>query len=862
MVLLVAAVGAGWFVGRRPQDRQSSAPNAAQDRRPATSARGAPVGALAEVAAARERAIEAFRVSGQLNRALLKQLEETLKARLEAKHAQGKARSNERKELVKTQLELGTVLRLRGRYSEAIEHLLEAERTALEVGLPLVAIDSAIALARSYVGGSQNYSAAAAALGRAQRTERGEPTPARRYEVASYSAELQATRGEFEGALASAIEALNAARQERDRFYARFDLANILKEFARSCDYRVLVDARSAQDDEDDGDLRGGCRRALEQAEHHYAEAQRLAEHRGWKHLADDVKSFRRGLQVRRLRIAAQAEKEQTARAAFMPDLTGGKVQINTEFAAAAAAWSDLPALLELLKWLEVDVERPDVLGAYLLGGKAELSGQAELAQNYYRLAATQLLNERSTLLDARHRGTVVENRSEYLHDLALRLLAGGDDEHAFTVWETLHAHALTKLQEAYQRPGLDAGERKKLAQLLQAQSSESLLLRRITALALADTQAEDTQRLIAALSDTRAKRQAQLSRLGDATLSHVEARPSPPISLAALREAVKQSGIPVLLYGVIPTGVVVWLVAPSTTQVQLLWLPPKKLEEQVERVATSLWLPTQTFARAEAEALYTTLVAPFNVTTRGSRLLIVPQGELAKIPFEVLVNPTSGRFLMQERAIGYAPNATFAAAMLKRDWVAPSTVNALIDQQFEASTQETTTIAALPGVDLQASAAQQLTKTQLLADLSRSSHAHLSLGGRTVRGERELWVQGENGETLIALDTADTAALDLRRMSLCVLSANEDLMLATDATNEVAGFAWAPLAAGAHNLIIKRWSVSPEHHTRFMEQFYLALSAGHLQPAQAAATTMRAIEATSETAHPYYWASPMLIGY
>ncbi len=59
---------------------------------------------------------------------------------------------------------------------------------------------------------------------------------------------------------------------------------------------------------------------------------------------------------------------------------------------------------------------------------------------------------------------------------------------------------------------------------------------------------------------------------------------------------------------------------------------------------------------------------------------------------------------------------------------------------------------------------------------------------------------------------------------------------------------------------LLSRWRVQATSNATWMGRFYRTLAAGDT-PAQAATVAMRAMLASPETAHPYYWASMQVIG-
>ena len=172
-------------------------------------------------------------------------------------------------------------------------------------------------------------------------------------------------------------------------------------------------------------------------------------------------------------------------------------------------------------------------------------------------------------------------------------------------------------------------------------------------------------------------------------------------MDLAQLSAAVKASGIPVVLYWSTPVNVLVWVFAPDGNEVRAVFLPESALSERAERVVavgTDAAEPEDGAAQ-EARQLYPYLLAPFERWLTGRQFLIVPQGPLVGLLFEMLVDPMSGEFVAQKWAVSYAPNATLAARALRSEPQALSKIHAIWDPNVELLTGEVQKIKEVAGV-------------------------------------------------------------------------------------------------------------------------------------------------------------------
>ena len=204
-------------------------------------------------------------------------------------------------------MQLGTVLRMSNNYQAAITAQTEAAREAEALGLKDLAFDAWIGVARANDNGPADHGAAATAFNRAVDIAGEHPSEKQRADLAGYLAQLEISRGEFEAGIIDALSAIRFANDPKDRFYWELKLADGLEDLAATCDYRPLVDAKSAGDNDD---VYGACRRALASARVAYEKAASTAAALGWSYLVEDAHRDESDLVVRGKLIAMQASDE------------------------------------------------------------------------------------------------------------------------------------------------------------------------------------------------------------------------------------------------------------------------------------------------------------------------------------------------------------------------------------------------------------------------------------------------------------------------------------------------------------------------------------------------------------------------
>lgn len=218
-----------------------------------------------------------------------------------------------------------------------------------------------------------------------------------------------------------------------------------------------------------------------------------------------------------------------------------------------------------------------------------------------------------------------------------------------------------------------------------------------------------------------------------------------------------------------------------------------------------------------------------------SSQVLIVPDGVLQGLPFALLWNEDTGRYLVEDHTIVMSPNASHALWPEARPGQpAPTSVLVVADpatapgrpgfRRLPAARREAHKIAGLfPRsmvlIDEEATAAR-------LLDLL-GSHDVLHFAGHAVESHQTPFLShlllapesGGGGDVLFVKDVSGVvdSGLNLVFLAACHSAGSGD----------VSGFGSAFLAAGAETVIGSLWEVEDEATQRLAEQFYRKLMAG-----------------------------------
>ena len=304
---------------------------------------------------------------------------------------------------------------------------------------------------------------------------------------------------------------------------------------------------------------------------------------------------------------------------------------------------------------------------------------------------------------------------------------------------------------------------------------------------------------------------------------------------------------------------------------------------------------------RAAQHELYEVLVAPAAPLLAGvERLVVVPDGILALIPFEALLTrpatgePAARDYLVSRYAVSYSPSASALAA--RAGGAATGTIVALGDPWFgnpsrpggessgvkatpdpaepdrvaptleplPSSAAEVKVLEALAGRRrIQTLTGRDATRERLLAALPGASVAHIATHGDVNEAEPErsgLWLAAADSGAAQRLEAGDVLGLRLDA-SLVTLSACETGLGRVERGEGVVGLARAFLAGGARSVIVSLWPVNDRSTADLMKRFYGEALAGRRSRAAALAEAKRTLLARDATRSPYYWAPFILIG-
>lgn len=809
---------------------------------------------IEQLVKSREAFINNYRVTGVFDRQAAKAIEN--KARVYSNTYSGTTR-------VRSLYEVATMQRLSGKFNNAIDSYARANEEAKSLRLKDIEFETWLGIARAHAYGSRDHGAARAAFEQAIASAANNATQEQRYKLADYASQIAAGMGDLDSALIEGLEAIRLAQTGADLYYAQLDTADVLQKYAESCDYRKLIDSKS-QTDNDDG--WGACRRAVLGADNYYSAAKTTAEKLGWNHLVRETQGFLDQLRLRLALIEQKASFEKiTGSKSLFNAQDVGDVLVNEQFSAGAQDLSPGSPLRGIIDKVTSQSDERNPRTLYLLGLKADMGGNYKEALGYFDRAVTLLQGERASYLDPRRRGTIIENRPEIVRDLALRLLALGQKDKAFLAFESIRSYGLGQLSAAYKQVNLNAQEKRWLADLIQLDSKYSANLNDLVATTIAGAEHSKSIQRLAELEQLDRNRRALLaSKPFQKTLAALNAVQTNNTTLRAMQEVVGETKVPLILYWVTHTNVIVWVISDTGMDIKTVFLPEVALLDKVNKLQASSLSKDTKFDEQTARELHTYLIKPFAKYLNREQLVVVPHGPLVGLPFEMLIDASTGKFLAEDIGVSYSPNATFAFQALNRPKRTITKTTAIYDRELENSTDEIAKIIDIGGLSVTTESITKMDKARLVKVLSDSENVHVLSHGSHNRSDplqSTIAVNTYNpDQSQRRITAAELLSADWQGKYLVMFSSCEGAYVNNRISNEQQGLSWVLMVGGVENIVVSRWRVKAATNAQWMNAFYRAVAIEKATPSIAAVAAMRAMISSGQR-HPYLWAGPQVFG-
>ena len=397
---------------------------------------------------------------------------------------------------------------------------------------------------------------------------------------------------------------------------------------------------------------------------------------------------------------------------------------------------------------------------------------------------------------------------------------------------------------------------------------------RRLTEAGAPAAQQAEAQAEVDRLQRERERLEADIRRADQGT------GPERILGFQEIQREVVAPGTLLLEYSLGEERSVLWAVAPDSLDVFEL-APRARLEEAARRAHALLSAEDWTLSRPSAEAALTELskLLLTQVADRlaGRRLLIVPDGALAYVPFAALslpAGPDRRTPLIDAHEIVVLPSASTLSALRRRSRspAPPGIVAVLADPIFQPrlpfSREEADAILRLVPADrrfaaLGSAASRQTVLSGILAGYGI---VHFAAHGEIDSEHPAL--------SALALSQVDAKgrpqepflrAYEIRRLrlpaELVVLSACRTALGKEVRGEGLMGLTQSFFQAGARRVVVSLWSVDDRATKELMERFYHHLLAEKRSPAAALRAAQSSLRRTAPFQSPASWAGFVLQG-
>ena len=375
------------------------------------------------------------------------------------------------------------------------------------------------------------------------------------------------------------------------------------------------------------------------------------------------------------------------------------------------------------------------------------------------------------------------------------------------------------------------------------------------------------------------------------------------PVTIEEVKALCPDKNTVILEYSVGDSSSCLWVVTRSAYK--LIRLPDRKaLQEQIEPFRFALSNPDQTnieFITQGGYSLYKQLLEPAEpYLNKKSKLIIIPDGILNYLPFEVLLTDNKGigsgnlfsglSYLIKKYPISYGQSASVLKSLLSEQTESNTSdlgnkklvafgdpvyenINdtsraPLINyKRLEFSGKEVENIASFfkkgnADIYLKNDATEENVKRE--GELKKFNYIHFATHGIIDEAKPDfsslVLTQDNNSEEDGMLQATEIFNLKLNA-DLVVLSACQTGLGKLVRGEGMVGLTRAFMYAGTPTVLVSLWSVSDVSTATLMREFYRNLLKKKLDKTNALRKAQLSMLGSEKFAHPFYWAPFVLIG-
>jgi CHAT domain-containing protein len=312
------------------------------------------------------------------------------------------------------------------------------------------------------------------------------------------------------------------------------------------------------------------------------------------------------------------------------------------------------------------------------------------------------------------------------------------------------------------------------------------------------------------------------------------------PASLTRIRELLP-AGAVFVEYALLPDTLAMWIVSSRGSRPYAVGVRRDSVAQLVDRFTREMSDPDVDTTSARAR-LFDLLVAPFaRELAAGGEIVVVPDRELARIPFAALWNRATGRYVLQDYRVRTLPSAAFLVAA-SRTASPDSRSSALVIGNPKLDAASAAELPPLPGAFREAEQVARLyRRPQLLTGAEASRDRVLELlpkygvfhfaGHAVANGDQPelsyLALGSQHADQVGTLRAAEIGKLRLSNLQIVVLSACSTLNPRRSRMGAIAGLAYSFLRAGAPATVSTLWDVDDAVTTELLVSFHNRFAGG-----------------------------------
>jgi CHAT domain-containing protein len=351
------------------------------------------------------------------------------------------------------------------------------------------------------------------------------------------------------------------------------------------------------------------------------------------------------------------------------------------------------------------------------------------------------------------------------------------------------------------------------------------------------------------------------------------------PLRLGEIQDNLPES-VALLYYVTLPHQLLIWTITKAGHQLTEQAVRREDLSRQISRYRSEV-IDGGAAGASVAATLYDELIRP--VVRRlplNATLVIIADGELQRLPFATLRNPTTARYLIEERTLMWSPSATFFARALPRlrELANHRIDSALLIGNPISSEDPSLALPPLPGAEAEAIASAAFyqrhdvltgyaaTKQKFVE--SAAGYELVHFGGHAVANSDYpllSWLsfssEGDTGRSA-SLFAYEISRIRFSRTRLVVLAACSTAAGAVSRGEGVMSVGRPFLAAGVPLVIASQWDVDDQATARIFREFHRLLAESQdevlaLRAAQLALLRSRDAQLTA----PRSWGAFLALG-